>query len=313
MSDLDSYYKVLGLEPGASLEEVNQAYRDLVFVWHPDRLPKDNPRLQEIAHQKIKELNQARDRLRSDRANQQSPTAGRNSSGKNSTGNPTGKSSSGKNSTGKNAGSEPSSRQSRPESRYEPRTAPPRYHTYQPPPRHYSYYQSPSSNSGNAARGHTNSKSSTGAPTGASPNISNGGSKQQDGHQPPKPSPRPQHPDLSGTNLSGADLREKDLSGRNLSQANLSNANLSDAFLHRINFSGADLSGANLFRANLLEANLSNANLQGANLIGADLSGADLRGANLKGARIGVSDRLMVKLTGARLTGMTMPDGSIHT
>ncbi|QYO63900.1 J domain-containing protein [Leptolyngbya sp. 7M] len=78
MSDLDSYYKVLGLEPGASLEEVNQAYRDLAFVWHPDRLPKDNPRLQEIAHQKLKELNQARDRLRSHRANQSSkPTQGK--------------------------------------------------------------------------------------------------------------------------------------------------------------------------------------------------------------------------------------------
>jgi len=65
MSDLERYYKVLGLELGASLDEVNQAYRDLAFIWHPDRLPKDNPRLQEKAHEKLQELNQARDHLRS--------------------------------------------------------------------------------------------------------------------------------------------------------------------------------------------------------------------------------------------------------
>jgi uncharacterized protein YjbI with pentapeptide repeats len=52
--------------------------------------------------------------------------------------------------------------------------------------------------------------------------------------------------------------------------------------------------------------------LQESNLIGSDLSGADLRGADLRGAKIGVTDRIMVKLTGARLTGAIMPDGSVH-
>ncbi len=65
MDDLDRYYRLLGLEPGASLEEVNQAYKDLAFIWHPDRIPKDNLRLQEKAQEKLKEINQARDRLRS--------------------------------------------------------------------------------------------------------------------------------------------------------------------------------------------------------------------------------------------------------
>ena len=65
MDELSQYYNVLGLEPGASLEAVNQAYKDLAFVWHPDRIPKDNLRLQQKAEEKLKEINQARDQLRS--------------------------------------------------------------------------------------------------------------------------------------------------------------------------------------------------------------------------------------------------------
>lgn len=70
--DLQCWYKALDLEPGASLEEVNQAHKDLALVWHPDRLPQDSPRLQEKAQAKLKEINNARDRLReyqADRAN----------------------------------------------------------------------------------------------------------------------------------------------------------------------------------------------------------------------------------------------------
>jgi preprotein translocase subunit Sec63 len=33
---IDRCIEMLGLKPGASQEEVNQAYRDLVNVWHPD-------------------------------------------------------------------------------------------------------------------------------------------------------------------------------------------------------------------------------------------------------------------------------------
>lgn len=64
MQELENAYRVLDLEPGASMEEVNQAYKDLVFIWHPDRLPKENTRLIEKAQEKIKQLNQARDYLR---------------------------------------------------------------------------------------------------------------------------------------------------------------------------------------------------------------------------------------------------------
>ena len=50
--------EILGLKPGASQEEVTQAYRDLANVWHPDRFV-GNPRLQKKAEEKIKEINAA--------------------------------------------------------------------------------------------------------------------------------------------------------------------------------------------------------------------------------------------------------------
>jgi curved DNA-binding protein CbpA len=64
MDDMDRYYKILGLEPGASPEQVKEAYRDLAKVWHPDRFPND-PRLQEKAQEKLKEINLAYEYLKS--------------------------------------------------------------------------------------------------------------------------------------------------------------------------------------------------------------------------------------------------------
>lgn len=50
--------RVLGLEPGTSLEEVKSAYRDLVNVWHPDRFGH-NERLRSKAEEQLKEINRA--------------------------------------------------------------------------------------------------------------------------------------------------------------------------------------------------------------------------------------------------------------
>ena len=36
MDEINQYLKILELEPGATLEEIKEAYRDLAFVWHPD-------------------------------------------------------------------------------------------------------------------------------------------------------------------------------------------------------------------------------------------------------------------------------------
>lgn len=65
MKEIERYYRALGLEVGASLEEINQAYRDLAFIWHPDRLPKDNQRLLDKAVAKLQEINHAREQLKS--------------------------------------------------------------------------------------------------------------------------------------------------------------------------------------------------------------------------------------------------------
>ena len=53
------YYEVLGLQNGATKNEVQQAYRDLVKVWHPDRFSADDERLRRKAEAKLRELNEA--------------------------------------------------------------------------------------------------------------------------------------------------------------------------------------------------------------------------------------------------------------
>jgi hypothetical protein len=70
--ELIECYNVLGLGPGASFEELKAAHRDLTKVWHPDRFLHD-PRLQQKAQEKLKEINEAYDQLRSGKTKQQTP------------------------------------------------------------------------------------------------------------------------------------------------------------------------------------------------------------------------------------------------
>jgi curved DNA-binding protein CbpA len=62
MADLSAYYRVLDLQPGASMAEVKTAWRDLAQVWHPDRFA-GNERLQKKAEEALKEINEAYHRL----------------------------------------------------------------------------------------------------------------------------------------------------------------------------------------------------------------------------------------------------------
>ncbi|MBF0346017.1 MAG: DnaJ domain-containing protein [Nitrospirae bacterium] len=55
MTDIEKYYDILGLKPGATEAEIKQAYKDLISVWHPDRFGH-NPRLQKQAEEKTKEI-----------------------------------------------------------------------------------------------------------------------------------------------------------------------------------------------------------------------------------------------------------------
>lgn len=64
MDNLDRFYKILDLESGASEDKVKEAWRTMVKVWHPDRFFGD-PKLQSKAQEKLKEINEAYDTLRS--------------------------------------------------------------------------------------------------------------------------------------------------------------------------------------------------------------------------------------------------------
>jgi hypothetical protein len=71
-SDLNKHYELLGVAPGASGQELKDAYRDLAKVWHPDRFSHD-PRLQQKAQEKLKEINEAYGLLSSGRAARPKP------------------------------------------------------------------------------------------------------------------------------------------------------------------------------------------------------------------------------------------------
>lgn len=57
-------YEVLELNPPVSLDDLKQAYKDLVQVWHPDRF-SHNPRLRQKAEEKLKQINVAYESLES--------------------------------------------------------------------------------------------------------------------------------------------------------------------------------------------------------------------------------------------------------
>jgi hypothetical protein len=69
---LGKAYELLGVKPGVSMRELKAAHRDLAKVWHPDRFQHD-PRLQEKAQEKLKEINEAYDLLSSGKVPRPAP------------------------------------------------------------------------------------------------------------------------------------------------------------------------------------------------------------------------------------------------
>lgn len=62
-------YKVLGISPNASEEQIKSAYRELAKKYHPDNY-SNNP-LADLAQEKMQEINQAYDQIVSQRKNGQ--------------------------------------------------------------------------------------------------------------------------------------------------------------------------------------------------------------------------------------------------
>lgn len=58
MNDFDECYRILELAPGASPEEVERAYQEMLTAWHPDRF-QDNPELQAEAGEKLQQVEMA--------------------------------------------------------------------------------------------------------------------------------------------------------------------------------------------------------------------------------------------------------------
>ena len=68
---IDDPYKVLGVSPGASDEEIKQAYRHLAKQYHPDRNPGDP-----VAAKKMQEVNAAYEQIKNPAAYQRTTQGG---------------------------------------------------------------------------------------------------------------------------------------------------------------------------------------------------------------------------------------------
>jgi len=61
--DLESAYKVLGVSPQATDEELKKAYRKLALEHHPDRVAKLGDDVRKAAEKKFQEINAAKERI----------------------------------------------------------------------------------------------------------------------------------------------------------------------------------------------------------------------------------------------------------
>lgn len=71
MTSLKDQYRILGLEPDATISEVKKAYRHLAMVWHPDRF--SDPELRAKAGDRLSAINQAYEAICQDLGGDPSP------------------------------------------------------------------------------------------------------------------------------------------------------------------------------------------------------------------------------------------------
>ena len=63
-ADADSPYRVLGVAPDASQDDIRQAYRRLAAQYHPDKVTHLGAELRDLAEQKFKAIQAAYDTLK---------------------------------------------------------------------------------------------------------------------------------------------------------------------------------------------------------------------------------------------------------
>lgn len=63
-TSLVRYYKILELDEGVTLNEVKEAYRRLVKLYHPDKLVKKNNQERHIAKEKLQLIQEAYDKIK---------------------------------------------------------------------------------------------------------------------------------------------------------------------------------------------------------------------------------------------------------
>ncbi len=66
-TSIDDAYKVLGISPSATDDEVKKAYKEMVRKHHPDRVAKLGDDVRKAAEKKMQEINEARDRIYKER------------------------------------------------------------------------------------------------------------------------------------------------------------------------------------------------------------------------------------------------------